>query len=223
ADTSDGKCDADCSLREAIGAAPWGATITFGPTVFGTITLQQELVIDKSLTIKGPGARLLVIRGGQQVRILRVSGDISVNISSLSLDQGHNNTPSGKALGSGYGGGALFNPSGNVSLTGVVVSGSGGYSLGGGILNGVGGRLTVRQSIFQRNETTEGGLGGAIANFGSLTVVSSEFLENRGDPGAAIGNMGSATIANSTFAKNQSPVNGGAVANINGTMVILNS
>ena len=51
ADTSDGTCDADCSLREAITAAIAGDTITFA--IAGTITLGgTQLTINKDLTIR---------------------------------------------------------------------------------------------------------------------------------------------------------------------------
>jgi hypothetical protein len=52
--------DGDVSLRDAIAAAPAGETINFSVT--GTINLTLgELVIDKDLTISGPGANLLTI------------------------------------------------------------------------------------------------------------------------------------------------------------------
>ena len=54
ADTDDGVCDADCSLREAIADANTGDTITIP---IGTYTLTQgtELVIDVDLTLTGAG------------------------------------------------------------------------------------------------------------------------------------------------------------------------
>src|SRR3982750_4883554 len=73
ADTNDGVCDADCSLREAIAAAASTDTIAFSVT--GTITLDsslKELVVDKSLTISGPGAAQLSISGGDAVRVFHL-------------------------------------------------------------------------------------------------------------------------------------------------------
>src|SRR2546423_704466 len=44
ADTNDGVCDSDCSLREAIATAGVGATITFNPALSGaTIYLASTL------------------------------------------------------------------------------------------------------------------------------------------------------------------------------------
>src|SRR5687768_4590912 len=79
ADTNDGTCDADCSLREAVGAA--GATadndvIEFSSTVFGTvqtITLSGTDIIingNGTLLIDGPGANLLTISGNNTSRII---------------------------------------------------------------------------------------------------------------------------------------------------------
>src|SRR5262245_66139656 len=72
ADTNDGFCNADCSLREAIAAAGAGDTIQFAVT--GTITLLLgPLSISQDLTITGPGAALLAIRLNNARQVLVVS------------------------------------------------------------------------------------------------------------------------------------------------------
>ena len=74
ADPGDGTCDDagtgdGCTLREAIAFASPGAIITFASEVTGTISLSTgELVIGKSLTITGPGARSLVVSGANTAR-----------------------------------------------------------------------------------------------------------------------------------------------------------
>ncbi|MEZ6071252.1 MAG: hypothetical protein R3C10_13505 [Pirellulales bacterium] len=63
-DEADGNIsDGDVSLRDAIALAPSGETINFADSLRGgTITLTLgELVIDKSLSIDGPGADLLTV------------------------------------------------------------------------------------------------------------------------------------------------------------------
>src|SRR5690348_9749503 len=63
-DTNDGSCDAgDCSLREAIAAAPAGATITFAPGLTGTIILGSQLEIVQDVTISGPGVNVITLSG----------------------------------------------------------------------------------------------------------------------------------------------------------------
>src|SRR5688572_15367942 len=70
ADTNDGVCDADCSLREAVVAANAAAgddSVVFDPTVFGTaqtITLTGGSIAitgSQSLSITGNGAQLITI------------------------------------------------------------------------------------------------------------------------------------------------------------------
>src|SRR5688572_30845065 len=66
ADTNDGACDADCSLREAIDVAASGDTIDFDPSLgvsYTEIVLTSNLVIDKDLTISGPGSDVMGISG----------------------------------------------------------------------------------------------------------------------------------------------------------------
>src|SRR6516162_2860078 len=59
------------SLRADIAAANPGDTINFAPTLDGrAVTLTSgQLVINKNLTIQGPGAALLAISGGNRCRV----------------------------------------------------------------------------------------------------------------------------------------------------------
>src|SRR5262245_4507196 len=53
------------SLRERIGAAVAGDTINFAPGLSGTIVLSGvQLVVNKDLTIQGPGAKNLTVSAG---------------------------------------------------------------------------------------------------------------------------------------------------------------
>jgi hypothetical protein len=57
------------TLRSQVAAANPGDTITFAPSLNGqTLALTQhgEIVLDRPLTIQGPGANLLTISGGGQ-------------------------------------------------------------------------------------------------------------------------------------------------------------
>src|SRR5215472_3624073 len=83
------------SLRQAIMDACDGSTITFGNTVTSPITLTTaDLVIDKNLTITGPGANLLTVErssaaGTPQFRILTINPGKTVTIYGLTVTNGH--------------------------------------------------------------------------------------------------------------------------------------
>jgi CSLREA domain-containing protein len=97
ADTSDGVCDSDCSLRDAVMAAVSGDTLVFS-TLFNspqTITLTDgQITIDKSLTITGTGQDLVTVSGNNASRVLFISGEgISVNISGITFRDGNVGSP----------------------------------------------------------------------------------------------------------------------------------
>jgi hypothetical protein len=75
--------------------------------------------------------------------------------------------------------------------------------------------VTVRESTAV---ASAGGMGGAIANGGVLTVVDSVFSGNSADFGGAIRNWGSMTVAGSTFTGNNAGV-GAALQHIGGIRV----
>jgi len=66
------------SLRQAISDANSGDTIRFNQALANkTIKLDEQLVIDKSLTIDGSDAPNLTISGENKTRILQISYDYS--------------------------------------------------------------------------------------------------------------------------------------------------
>src|SRR5262249_15316858 len=80
------------SLRTEIAAARSGVTIAFASSLNGqTINLTSgELVINKSLTVQGPGAGQLAISGGGLSRVLEVDyvKKENVTVSGLTLEYG---------------------------------------------------------------------------------------------------------------------------------------
>src|SRR4051812_44104836 len=78
ADTNDGVCDADCSLREAITAANASAaddTITFAAGANGTILLTSalpQLANNGTLSIIGNGAAKTIISGNRTVQVFYI-------------------------------------------------------------------------------------------------------------------------------------------------------
>src|SRR5258706_2737160 len=78
------------SLRATITNAKSGDTIVFAPTLNGkTITLtSDQLTINKSLDIEGPGPSLLAISGNDANRIFNINEGLSVTVRGLTLTHG---------------------------------------------------------------------------------------------------------------------------------------
>jgi CSLREA domain-containing protein len=188
-DTFDGACDADCSLRDAIGAANADASATPAAPhlidltgVAGTITLTltpgSGIAIGNHLHVEGPGAALLAISGNSASQIFdnNCTGGNTLIVEKLTLRDG-----------SAFLGGAIHN-------------------------NCAGSDLTVRDCVFENNEAT-GNNGGAIESDDGarLTVIDSTFNNNRAlaSTGGAVNNFdGTLIVENSTFTNNQATFSG---------------
>jgi CSLREA domain-containing protein/uncharacterized repeat protein (TIGR01451 family) len=144
------------SLRQAITDACGGSTITFDMSqVVSPITLTSgELLIDKNLTITGPGANVLAVQrssGAPNFRIFEIQSGFTATISGLTI--------SGGKLSPGFSGGGIFN-GGTLTLTNSTVSGnsSGNAAAGGGIFNNGGGILIMTNSTVSGNSGSGSGL-----------------------------------------------------------------
>jgi HYR domain len=130
------------SLRQVIGIAANGDTITFSPA-FATlnIDLLSQLVINKNLTINGPGADVAVIRSAQGTshRIFSIQSG-TVTITGLRLSGGVEDF-------SGDGGGGVLNL-GTLTLRDCEISGNRAM-FGGGIANF--GSITIENSLVASN------------------------------------------------------------------------
>lgn len=215
ADTNDGACDTDCSLREAIAAATSGDTINFASDLSGqTITLDSSLGhlnIGKNLTIDGSSlSSSITISGGGATRVFWTQSSYTFSLISLNVING--------APASGQVGGGIANQA-SLTLTEVVLSGNTSTSaFGGAIYNFASGAITITNSTLENN-TASGSSGGAIYNIGTITIGSSTISTNTASSGAAIFNTtssGNLTITDSTFTDNNTTLsNGGAIYNSN--------
>ena len=161
ADTADGACDADCSLREAIIAAnaDTGAdTITlpagtYTRTIAGAnedLAATGDLDIaggsaSGALTINGAGATATIIDGGDLDRVLHVKSGGAVSISGVTIQNG-----------SGGEGGGIYNI-GTLTLTNSTVSGNTAGANGGGIYNYS--TMTITNSTVSGNTAPVSGAG----------------------------------------------------------------
>ena len=213
----------DLSLREAIAQAESGDTITFDPNLSdGTIVLtSDDLIIDKSLTIKGLGADRLTIDAGEDnitefepysdgVRVFNVDDGNSdtladVTISGLTITGGNTGgfVSGGNTINDR--GGGIFNTE-NLEIDGSVIRDNQAISYGGGIYNE--GMLTITSSAIDNNSVATatpsliGTDGGGIYNRGTAKVENSTVTNNIGTRGGGISSAGELNIANSTIAGN---------------------
>lgn len=196
ADTNDGACDADCSLREAITAANASASndmITFSASANGTITLGSalpNLANNGTLMITGPGASQLTVQrstagGTPEFRIFAINGGATVNLSALTITNG-------KLL---IDRGAGINNDGTLSLSAMVIAGN----------------------------NAENGAG--IRNTGQLTIDNSTIANNTAKFNAGIDNTlgGQMLISNSTISGNMQSEGTGPIRNQDGQVTLINS
>jgi len=223
ADTNDGMCDMDCSLREAIAAANGTVDndiVAFALPLFSspqTITLSGgELVVanNGSLTIFGPGANRLTISGNNASRILVSGANVVVNIHNLRFTAGNGvgATNTGR-------GGAIYNVGGTMLLANSILTGN--SAANGGALNNaasaspaVPANLTILNCVISNNSSTSSGA--AMQNFSTSTLhIRNTTVNNNNSTATGIAGAfqanGMVTISNSTFSGNTTAGTGGAI------------
>ncbi len=210
ADTNDGVCDEDCSLREAVAAAQSGDAIEFASPLFDTaqtITLMLgELSISgKTITINGKGANLTAVSGNNTLRVFFVHFGANLTLNNLTVTGG-----------SGFNGAGIFNQ-GSLTISNSTISGNNTPTLGGGIVTS--NSLMINNSTITNNSA--GGNGGGIYIVGgTVTITDSTISGNSsttGD-GGGITNNGTLTINNSTISGNSAAENGGGIYRNSGTI-----
>jgi hypothetical protein len=186
-------------------------TIVFDKKLSGTITLTSgELVISKSLTIKGPGEFRLTIASQPWI--------------DMAFDSHH-----GSRILEVDGGGTI------VTVSGLTITGGGGTRLGGGFIgnpndpnDGYGGAILNFGTLYVSNcmlggnnevgfsgvQGNEAKYGGAIANFGTMTVtgcdVSNDLAVGAADDlGGGIYNAGTMTVSGGDVSGNFADEGGG--------------
>ncbi len=213
------------SLRQALADANDGDTIDFAIT--GTITLTTgELLVDKSVTISGPGAASLTVDGNLAGRVFHVTSGVTASIAGLTITNG--NAWEDAQTNSG---GGIYNDHATLALDNCTVSGNYGAYGGGGVHNHSG-TLTVTNSTFSGNLVNAPygeGSGGGIFTEGydgnaTLTVTNSTFSGNYARlVGGGICNEGfgsaTLTVSNSTFSGNSAESGGSGISN-GGSMTI---
>jgi predicted outer membrane repeat protein len=198
------------SLRQAVADANDGDTIEFGVT--GIITLTTgELLVNKSITVNGPGSGNLSIDGNRTTRVLHVSRSVTAAIAGLTITNG--------TVSSDFGaGGGIYNDHAVLTLSDCIVSGNS-ATYGGGIFNeGFSGSATVTSNscTFSGNSATDGGGIYSVGFSGNamVTLNNTTFSGNSAPFGGGISNSGfsgnaAVTLNNSTFSGNSASYGGG--------------
>jgi hypothetical protein len=220
------------SLRQALTIANDGDTIGFAVT--GTINLTSgELVIDKNITISGPGSNLLTVRPSQGsfFRVFNVMPSHSITIQGLTISFGY--------AGFAQGGGIYLDEHVTATIADCVLTNNYTGDIGGAIfIDGYGGgaMLAVLNSTITGNTagtTDHGGSGAGIESSADvLTIINSTVSNNTawigndffGGYGGGIdsGREGTIEISNTTISGNQAGIAGGGLS-LSGTATITNS
>ena len=206
------------SLRQALAIAHDGDTIAFA--VAGNIVLTSgELLVDKSISIAGPGIFDVVVNGNANSRVFHIAPGQNVVITDLTITNGF----AGGNPPDSYGGG-IYNDHAVLTLSNcTIMSNAAGF--GGGIYNdGFQGTATLLINKATISNNTGTFRAGAIYNDGyssgyaSLTISASTLSNNSGRAGAAIYNdgedFGTAVLtAGGGMFTNNSAVFGGCIYN----------
>jgi len=220
------------SLRQAIADAVDGDTVDFNSSLNGqTITLTSgQLMVDKSVAIRGPGANRLTVNANNASRVFYIASGKDVTIFGLTITNGsapgnfgggiYNDhaslmvsscTISGNSADQGTGGG-IYNDgyggtgSATMTITSSTISGNSAWP-GGGICNdgtAASAMMTITNSTISGNSDNGWNYGGGVLNFGMLTITNSTLSGNSAYSGGAIYNWQGAmlTITNNTFSGN---------------------
>jgi len=217
------------SLRQVIGTALPGSTISFAPGLKGSISLKTGLEITtNNVTIRGTGADVLSINGaGDANQPILISAGADVTFSDLTFSQ------TKSAIGT------LFTNAGSLTLdkctiTNINMIGQYGSATVAAIYN-TKGTLTIQNSSITKNTVrAESTNGSSINNNGGTVIIkNSKITDNTqqgsktASGGAIVSSDGKVTLTNSVISGNTVTgpleVNGGGIESINDTITLTNS
>ncbi len=203
------------SLRQAIADAATNDTIVFTAGLTGTITLTTgELVINKALTITGPGAEFLTIHGNNASRVLNLNASSAVSVITLSGLKIANGRLGGAGIS--FGAGLYVTSAGTVNMNECVVTansivGAFNPAAGAGIaFDSASGTLnlnacSIDHNTFSSNSGSASNSGAGLANLanGTMNLSGTDVTDNQAtagtQSGAAIYGSGIFNLANGTL------------------------
>ncbi len=191
----------DGSLRQVIDEAASGDTIDL-TGLSGTITLESELTIDKSLTLLGPGQDLLSISGNHTSRVFSQTAGVVV-VRDLTIRDGEG--------GNGFGGGWRAEGSGSLTLTRVRFTandaGQGG-AIAAIAYDDDNFTLTINQSSILGNSASSSGYAAVGAG---ICLYARDGTESSA-PGILTFSLTDSTIASNTVTSPSLSIGGGIYA-----------
>jgi uncharacterized protein (TIGR03437 family) len=196
------------SLRQVIADAPAGAEILFDPAFFNVprsiFVSGGEILINKNLTIVGPGANLLTLSGSNLNRVFRIAGGgLNVSISGLTISNGK----------AGDVGGGIVSDS-NLTLTACAITNNEAGGGGGGVY--VAGAVgTFTDCTFTGNRAA--GYFSAVSLSNSNGAFTNCTISGNTTTGTGFGSIGlfatsgvrTLAVTSCTIANNTSTSNGG--------------
>lgn len=215
------------SLRDAVAIAAPLDTIDFALSGCPcTITLTSgEIVIDKELTISGPGRDVLSISGNNASRVFHIllsAAGATVNIRHLTIKDGNEVF---------FGGSGIYNENSQVNLDSVRIIDNRTRGSGAGIYNG--GSMSFTNSVITGNIVTDGRGGGIYCSFGSTlnvginsAIVGNQAAKSPGfgnTSGGGIFNDGGSIVLDTVYLFNNNASDGAGIYNYAGTLNIFNS
>jgi CSLREA domain-containing protein len=232
ADTNDGFCNSDCSLREAIiRANVSGADSVFVPAGVYKLTIQGDddlaamgdLDVRRGMSIRGDGARSTIIDGNGIDRVFHTpfqnaSTPFNFGVFDVKITGGRTPGP----------GGGIFHDADDANLVVGTSTIAGNRSTGGpgGGIDAQRGPATINRSTISGNRAPAG-TGGGIFSGGAggalLTVKNSTISGNTARFAGAIITYDGADIRDSTIAYNSSRDDTGGIFSNGATIHLKNT
>ena len=200
-------------VQDAIDAASEGAVISICPG-----TYEGFFGIGKDLSLVGAGPDATHLTTNDNATLVTVGANVIVAIEGVSISGGRGSLDNEGLLR----GGGILNQ-GILTLASVAVTDNR-ANLGAGIFNQEGARLTLNDTVIQRNEATRpatvGSEGGGILNRpgARLTIANGSVIsQNSADNGAGITNISELTIRDSAISDNIATLDGGGLVGLPGS------
>ena len=203
---------AKLTIKNATGTVAAGGTVNIANGVYRG-TGNTNIIINKSMTIKGQSKGSTIINGTNNARIFQIEKpipteeepfpEINVVIQNLTITNGNTTTFTS----------SVYNK-GRLTVKDIIFKNN-----TRAIYNS--GKLTVNGCTFTGNVVVSP-YGGAIINTGTLNITGTTFTENKVTSGSGYGgaiyNAGNLTFTSSTFTKNYAPHSASAIYNDKGNL-----